>query len=165
MIGGSVRASDFRNLDEALQQVEPRMQRNILRTGIRAACNVLRDAAQRGAPQGERGLLRRSIRTVLRRGRPGEARGSVGVFAPSGKAAQKKRSAWAYYAMWVELGHRIIARLPKGARVRLRKRLEQRAAGTVRPRPFLLPALYAKQAEATQVLEDHIRARLHELVP
>ena len=71
MIGGSVRASDFRNLDEALQQVEPKLRQNVLRTGIRAACTVIRDAAQRGAPQGETGLLRRSIRTVIRRGRPG----------------------------------------------------------------------------------------------
>lgn len=160
----SAKLRGFESLDQALQQVEPRMQRNILRTGIRAACNVIRDAAQRGAPQGERGLLRRSIRTVVRRGRPGEARGSVGVFAPSGKAAQKKNAAWAFYAMWVELGHRIIPRLPKGARVRLQKLRERLAAGTVRPRPFLLPALYAKQEEAKQVLEAHIRERLDELV-
>lgn len=164
MIAGRIRDSDFRNLDQALQQVEPKLQRNILRTAVRAAGNVIRDAARQQAPQGESGLLRRSIRTVVRRGQVGQARASVGVFAPTGKAAQKKNATWAFYAMWVELGHRIIPRLPKGARVRLKKLQERLGAGRVRPRPFLLPALYAKQEEAKQVLEEHIRSRLDELV-
>ena len=149
------RVRESRNLDQALQEIEPKLSRNILRTAVRAGGNVVRDEA-RTRIRSRSGRLRRQIRTVVRRGRPGQTVASVGVFT-------RGRKDDAFYAPFVERGHRIVPRRPKGARVRLRTRW-QVATGFVRPYPFLLPALAAKQAEVQRVVMEHIASRLSELV-
>ena len=144
---------ESRNLDQALQEVSPKLERNILRSALREGGNLVRDAAKRGAPI-KSGLLQRSIKTIIRV-LHGEVTASVGIFTPSGKA---KGKIYAFYAMWVELGHRIGTRT---SRLKLSKTM---TAGFVRGRPFLLPALYAKQGEVQRTVMEHIAQRLDEVV-
>lgn len=151
-----LRLRDHQTVDEKLQQIEPKLARNILRTAVRAGGNIVRNAA-RDRIKSRSGLLRREVRTVVRRGKPGETVASVGVFARGKKGD-------AFYALFVEKGHRIV---PRGGRIRslqIRRRMAKQAGGRVKPHPFLLPALAAKQAEVHRVVMEHIARRLGELV-
>lgn len=164
MIAARVRESDFRSLDERLVTLEPKLARNILRTAVRAGGNVVRDAARARVPK-DTGLLRRNIRTVVRRGRPGEVVASVGVFAPKPPKGGGKAKVYAYYAPWVERGHKIVPR--RGltpSTLRQRREAAKVRGARVRPYPFLLPALVAKQAEVQRVVMEHIARRLGEVV-
>jgi HK97 gp10 family phage protein len=152
VISGSLRES--RNLDLALSEVEPKMRRNVLRTALRAGGNVVRDEARRTAPK-KSGILRRAIKTVLRRERGTEVRASVGVFGGKGKND-------AFYASFVEAGHRIVARRGKG--IAARRRQARQEGGRVKPYPFLLPALIRKQNEVQETVMNHIADRLSDLV-
>lgn len=155
-------------LDRRLLDLEPKLSRSILRTAVRRAANVVRDAARAGAPKGKTGVLRRSIRTTLRRGKPGLTVASVS--AGSSTAAQKRRGQDAFYARFVERGHKIVPRSKGGGRTSIssRRRLaEDRrrklGGGFVEGRPFLLPALVAQRAEVERVMRDEISRRLGEL--
>jgi HK97 gp10 family phage protein len=139
----SLKIRDPDNLDQKLQQVEPKLSRNILRTAVRAGGNIVRDAA-RDRVNSRSGLLRRDIKTHVRRGRVGQTIASVGVMSRG-----KKQEA--FYALFVEKGHRIRTR--SGADM-----------GMVKPYPFLLPALAAKQSEVHRTVMEHIARRLGELV-
>lgn len=151
-------------VDQVLRQVEPKLQRNILRSAVRKGAAIVRQEARQRAPF-QTGLLRRSIRTISRRGRPGQVVVSVGVVAPSARA---KGRDWAFYADWVERGHRIVPR-GSGTGERFTLRTRRRAAqlaggGMVRPRPFLRPALEARQRDVHAAVMGEIARRLGELV-
>lgn len=160
MIEYKVRES--RNLDEALRQIEPKLVANILRTAVRAAGNIVRDAARQNAPV-KSGLLKHDIRTVVRRSGVSEARASVGVFSSAVRSGSKTHRGFAFYASFVEKGHRIVPRSSKVALVGRRIQANI-SGGVVAAKPFLLPALVAKQAEIKRAVMEHIARRLDELV-
>lgn len=143
-----VNIPDFKRQLQALGQ---RMEKNIVRRGIRAAGSVFVDEARRRAPvlrepRKDRvaGALRRAIRSVSRRSPRGIVKQSVGVRATS---AQSKAGIDPFYWRFLEAGW--VPRGPgqkfKGG-VRRRKLERQRAiaagARTV-AYPFLKPAFDA----------------------
>jgi HK97 gp10 family phage protein len=153
-----------------------RMEKNIVRSGARAAGRVFRDEARRRAPVLQRddfirtnrvpGALKRAIVTISRRSPRGTVRQSVTVRASK---AQRGRGADPFYWRFLEGGW-----IPRGPGQRFRggtrrRRLErQRAvAGGARriAYPFLKPAFDAVGQPAlaafTKAVEDGIaRANL-----
>lgn len=163
MIALETRLRDPKTLDSVLASLEPKIARNIIRRVVRKGANIVRDEARRRAPR-QSGLLARDIRTVLRRERGGAVIASVGVMLRAGTTRSRKRLE-AFYAKWVERGHRIVPRRGKASRsITLRRREALRVGGRVRPYPFLFPAAKAMQAQVQQVLLDELRSGLLDVV-
>lgn len=134
------RLRNIATLDEQLAQIEPKLQRKVMRRALRVGGNIVRDEARRRAPV-RGGLLRRSIQTrVGRSRRTGQWTASVGVFPAGGRS-------WPFYAGFVERGHRVHG----GGRA-------------VPPRPYLLASLLARQHDVHQAIMDQLASSLNELV-
>lgn len=150
-----------------LNKVKIDLQRRVVRQGLMAAGGAIRDVARVFAPvreattrkyvRGTRqpippGVLRRAIAVFGRKSPVGTS--AVIVVPKAGRRAIKGKGSRylrdAYYWPWVEGGHVIVPRGARGgARVRKLRRERLRTAGrTVRPRPFLAPALRQGSAEA-----------------
>lgn len=179
----TVNAASAKQLDQMLGALEPKLTRRVLRSALRQAGNVVRDEARMRAPV-ESGLLRRRIAVRVGYDRKlGAMSAQVGIFAASRRKNKRKAAEAPYYARWVELGHRIVprrrskkegftqvvmTRTADGGLRPTRQRITQKRAraiaaskgGRVAPRPFLVPALTARQGDVQRVLIDAIRAGL-----
>ncbi|NHZ78442.1 hypothetical protein F2P44_03960 [Massilia sp. CCM 8695] len=136
-------------LDAFLQQVSAKVEKNIMRSALRAGANVFKDAAKSRVPV-ELGALRRSIRVNT-----GYKKGRVSA---SVKAGNKK----AWYWQFVEFGtapHVIEAKrasaLAFGGTVT--QRVQHPGA---RPHPFLRPAMDVQADAAIHAIGTQIRKRL-----
>lgn len=138
-----------RELDAFLQQLAPKVEKNILRASLRAGANVLKAYAQANVPV-LLGDLRKSIRVTA------SAKG--GTVTASVKAGNKK----AYYWRWVEYGtaaHVIKGKdggaLDVGGTI-VRSAMHPGAQA----KPFMRPALDNKSTEAIAAVAAKIRDRL-----
>lgn len=138
-----------RELDAFLQSLPANVEKNIMRSALRAGANVFKDDVKANIPV-ESGELRRSVRVSTR------AKG--GTVTASLKVGGKK----AFYWRFVEFGtaaHRIG---PKNAKALA---LLGVVVGWVnhpgaRPKPFMRPAFDNKAAPAIDAVAAQIRARL-----
>lgn len=158
MIDAAFHVDGLKELQAALAELPKTAQGAALADAVRAGGNVIRDEARQRAPkhagpyegkkksQQRPGTLKRGIVTRMKRNlAEGWATASITV----------SKKAW--YGRLVEMGHRIVGRLPKGAKggVRKRARLAQHALGRhVPPHPFLRPAIDVKAQEAVNALRD-----------
>jgi HK97 gp10 family phage protein len=138
-----------RQLDDLLKSLAPKMEKNILRTALRAGGNILRDEARSLVPR-KSGDLAKTIR-VSTRIRKGQVTASV-----------KAGNRIAYYAHMVEFGTRAhIEKAPKGSAMAVngaaRKEVEHPGA---QAKPFLRPAADNKFPEAIEAITAKIRERL-----
>jgi len=122
-----------KELERALKQLGPKIEKSVAKSAVRAGANVIAKEARLRVPQ-ESGTLKRSIRVVARSRRTGDAVASV--VTRSGKRWNAKRmNAW--YAPLVEFGTKL------------------------RPAtPFLRPALDSRAAEAIKAMSDKIQQRI-----
>ncbi|NHZ38332.1 HK97-gp10 family putative phage morphogenesis protein [Massilia rubra] len=138
-----------RELDAFLQQFSVKLEKNIMRSALRAGANEFKEEIKANIPV-DSGALRSSVRVTT------NAKG--GRVTASVKIGNKK----AWYARMVEFGTRAHKITPRGAKA-------LRIAGYVvadadhpgaRPRPFARPAFDARAARAATAVGAKIRSRL-----
>jgi HK97 gp10 family phage protein len=173
----SIKVTGLSQLDKALREFAPKVQRKMLTKSLRAAAKVVQTEAQASAPS-DTGTLKRNIvvRSASKRG--AAARVSIGIrtktatFADSaknrraGRAGKRYRVAGdAYYARFVEFGtksHTLIAKrkvmrggkrgvfaFEVGGKTVFARSIKH--PGT-RPRPFLRPSLERKTPQAIEAM-------------
>lgn len=138
-----------RQLDDLLKSLAPKIEKNILRTALRAGAAILRDEARTLVPR-KSGDLAKTIR-VSTRIRKGQVTASV-----------KAGNRIAYYAHMVEYGTRAHPEKPKKGKTMdvngvLRKTVEHPGA---QAKPFLRPAADNKFQEAIDAITAKLRERL-----
>jgi HK97 gp10 family phage protein len=150
--------------------ISDKLVKNVLRSGLRQAANVIRNQARANfdgavGPSEITGALKASIRVTQRRGTP--TRVVYNVVAGDLTAAQTKKfgTASAFYALWVERGHinRKAGEALRGGRL---AKAAARAASTSNTpaHPFMLPAVEGKAQEAVDMLVKTIKEKLPEVV-
>lgn len=138
-----------KELDELLRTLPLKIEKNIMRTALRAGAVVLLAEARANVPRKSNALYK-SLR-VSTRLRKGQVTASV-------KAGNRK----AYYAYMVEFGTRAHTEDPAGDATMVlggspRKVVNHPGAT---PRPFMRPAADTKFQEATRAITNALRARL-----
>lgn len=143
--------------------------KKVLRKGASGGATVVRDAVQAAAPIGplkrkgghQPGTLKRSVLIKFKREDSNDNQAVFIVTFRKGKSAQGglnrkgnvfRLSTDAYYAPWVERGHRIVPRASKfkGALTFGTSKTERRkgGSGSVPPHPFMEPAFNASRDTA-----------------
>jgi HK97 gp10 family phage protein len=139
----------LRELNAFLQVLPVKIEKNILRSALRAGGNVIKNEARANVPVAE-GALKKSVRVTTS--------SNGGVVKATVKAGGKK----APHAHLVEFGTRPHKILPKNAAALA-------IAGAVvssvdhpgaRPNPFMRPALDSKHTEAVAAIAEQTRKRL-----
>jgi len=160
-MASSVEIKGLAELHRTLQELPVKIERNVLRGGLRAGAKVMEAEAERLCPEalptldsvkrGARlGELKRSIRVTLR------ARGSTV------RATLKAGNKVAWYAHLVEFGtarHWIKPKSRKSLFIAgLFKEIIDHPGA--RPKPFMRPAFDSKWRMAIDAMADYIRTRL-----
>lgn len=141
--------SGGRELDAFMQQLSVKVERNILRSALRAGANVIKDEAKANVPV-KTGALRKSLTVTT-----GSKGGTV-------TAKLKSRGKVAPHAMLVEYGtkpHKIRPRNAGGLTVGGHVVAEVDHPGS-RAKPFLRPAFDGKSGAAISAVAGKIRERL-----
>lgn len=138
-----------RELDAFLQTLSVKVEKNILRSALRAGANEFKNEAKANVPVSS-GKLRRSLR-VSTKSKGGRVTASL-------KAGGKMAS----HAMLVEFGTKPHKIAPKNAEALL---VGGQVVGEVdhpgaRPHPYLRPALDSKQGQAIAAVAAQVRKRL-----
>lgn len=141
-----------RELDAFLQQLSVKVERNILRSALRAGANVIKDAAKANVPV-KTGALRKSLQVTT---------GSKGATVT---AKLKARGKVAPHAHLVEFGTKPHKIAPKGKKGALA--INGNFVGAVshpgsRPKPFMRPAFDGNSTPAIAAVGAKIRERLTE---
>lgn len=138
-----------RQLDQLLQTLPVKVEKNILRGALRAGAAVIRDEVQQRAPI-DSGALRKSVR-ISSRSNKGRVSASVKV---------GNQEAW--YAHLVEFGtrpHVIKAKPGRAMRFGGVTTAQVNHPG-IAPRPFIRPAVDASTAHALVEIPKYLRKRL-----
>jgi len=149
-------------LHKTLQELPAKIERNILRGGLRAGAKVIEDEAQRLVPvalptmdsvkRGARaGELKRSIRVTMRANKSGQVRAQL-----------KAGNSVAWYAHLVEFGTARHWIKPKSRKslflAGLAKELVDHPGA--KPKPFMRPAYDNKWRSAIDAMASYVRDRL-----
>lgn len=159
----TVNIKGLKDLGTFLQQLPLKLEKNILRSALRAGARVIADEAKRNVPV-KNGKLKASIRTGSN-----ISKGNVEAYARAGgKSSGKGKDKSAFYAQFVEYGtaaHIIKAGKTKPVLIftaRDGKKIETTQVshpGAV-AKPFLRPALDSKGKQAVEAVNKRIRDRL-----
>lgn len=141
-----VHVKGFEQLDKFLQELPAKVEKNVLRGGLRAGARVVQAVAA-GNIRTDSGELAASLK-VSTRARGGEVKATVYTKV--------------FYARWVEYGTRPHRIEPKNRRALA---LGGGFVGAVdhpgaRPHPFLRPALDTQAAAAVVAVGEYIKQRL-----
>jgi HK97 gp10 family phage protein len=144
-----VQIKGLAQLQQALDELPAKIERNVLRGALRAAAGVIREEAQSRVPV-KSGALRDSIRVSVRVQR--------GRILATVRAGDKR----AYYAGMVEFGTARHVIKPKNAKKLFigglfRSSVEHPGA---KQKPFMRPAFDTKAQEAVLRAAEYIRKRL-----
>lgn len=148
-MSGEVRIKGLRELNSFLQQLPPKMEKNVLRGALRAGSRVVAEEARLRAPE-KTGLLRQGIK-VSTGGKGGTVIAKVKV---TGKHA--------FIAPWLEFGtaaHAITAK--KGGWISFGGVFAKSVQHPgIQPRPFMRTALDAKAQPAVIAAAEYMKRRL-----
>ena len=178
-----VRVEGLYELKLKLDTLPAALQKKALRGALSAAAKQARDAARAAAPIGKgprrrggrtvpAGTLKRSAMVAFDRRQSNATQAVYRVTFRRGKK-QQKGNRDAYYASWVEFGHRIVPRKPKGAAWRRKKGIvsafslggrRASATGQVAGRRFLTNSFAANRNRYLQTFEQTLRAKFDEAV-
>ena len=173
----------LRELKLKLDRLPADLQKKALRGALSAAASQARDAARALAPIGKgprrrggrtvpAGTLKRSAIVAFDRKQSNQTQAVYVVTFRRGKKHQKGNRD-AYYASWVEFGHRIVPRKPKGSFWRRKKGIVSafslagrrvNATGSVPGRRFLTNSFSAGRARYLQTFETTLLAKFDEAV-
>jgi HK97 gp10 family phage protein len=98
----AIRVSGLTEVTQALKELDRKVQKSILRKGLRAGAKVMLSPARAGAPD-RTGRIRRNIKVRAGRSSKGRVSISVGVNA-------RDFTGPAFYAAFVLLGHKVGSR-------------------------------------------------------
>lgn len=145
-----VRVKGLSELNQFLQQLPAKVERNVLRGALRAGAKPVRQEAQARAPV-DTGTLRAGIVIKGSRGKPGTV--AVKVVA-TGKHA--------YIAPWLEYGvaaHQVVA--AKGGWLFFGGQYAKAVNHPgIAPRPFMRPALDTQAGAAVVAAAEYMKKRL-----
>lgn len=157
----SVEIKGLAELHKTLQELPAKIERNVLRGGLRAGAKVMEAEAERLCPEGlptldgvkrgaRKGELKRSIRVTMR-----ASKSTV-------RATLKAGNKVAWYAHLVEFGtarHWIKPRSRKSLFIAglFKEVIDHPGA---RPKPFMRPAFDGKWRAAIDAMAEYIRVRL-----
>lgn len=159
-----IHVTGMRELQEFLNTLPLKIQRNVMRGALRAGAKVIMQQAKAMAPVaapggnakrkgGYAGALRDSIRI-----KTGSKRGSVTATITAGG----NKKADVYYAQWVEFGtaaHRIKAK--KGGVLSFAGGAYEHVNHPgARPHPFMRPAMDASASDAVVAAAQYVKERL-----
>jgi len=145
----AVKITGLKELHAALQSLPAKIEQNVLRGALRAAAREIEAEAERIAPVAS-GALRDSIRVSVRAKR-GEVTATI-------KAGDRK----AWYAKLVEYGTARHYIKPKNRKSLFFAGLAREVVDHpgARRKPFMRPALDAKQQAAIDRMADYMRTRI-----
>ncbi len=150
-MASSVEIKGLAELHKTLQDLPAKIERNVLRGGLRAGAKVMEVAAKAQVPV-KHGDLRQSIRVSMR------VSSKTGTVRAQVKAGDKK----AWYAHLVEFGtarHWIKPKNRKSLFIAgLMKEIVDHPGA--RAKPFMRPAFDGKWRQAIDAMADYIRTRL-----
>jgi HK97 gp10 family phage protein len=138
-----------RALDEALRTLSPKIEKNIMRSALRAGVNVIKNEAKHEVPV-KSGALRKSLKVTTK-----SKNGTV-------TAVLKADSRIAPHAMLIEFGtrpHKIKPRNGGALVINGHVVADVEHPGS-RPRPFLRPSYDSKAPQAIAAVAEQIRKRL-----
>lgn len=146
----------------------------IVKAGVKAQAPTGKTLRRRGGQLVAPGTLKAAIIIKFARERSNEDQVDYLVTARQGKRGAKRKLAAskdAYYAKWVERGHRIVARSRrigtyhgKALYARTLRRRRQAATGKVAPHPFFAPGFAATRDEAAQAMVNVGAAEMQKLL-
>lgn len=158
------------------------VSKKVLRKMAGAGAQVVRTATVPKIPIGKStprhvaGTLLRSLRTVYRREDSNDNQAVFAVTFRQGRGAQGKvvankksgaqsfrLSADAFYAGWVERGHRIVGRRGSGT-ITSRRVIAKRSGGSVPPHPFLEPAFVQSRQAAEDAMVETGQALVKDML-
>ena len=136
-------------LQKLLDTLPAKMEANIMRGGVRAGGVVMQKEARLQAPK-KSGTLAKGIKV--------STRNSKGVVTATVKTTGKH----AYLAPWLEFGTSAHKILPKRAKVLFIGGLFVSGVDHPgsKPKPFMRPAMEAKQSETLVAVGEYVKARL-----
>ena len=150
-MASSVEIRGLAELHKTLQELPAKIERNVLRGGLRAGAKVMESAAKAQVPV-KHGDLRSSIRVSMR------TSSKTGTVRAQIKAGNKK----AWYAHLVEFGTARHWIKPKSRKSLFFAGLAKEVIDHpgARPKPFMRPAFDGKWRAAIDAMADYIRTRL-----
>lgn len=160
-MASSVEIRGLAELHKTLQELPAKIERNVLRGGLRAGAKVMEAEASRLCPEGLP-----TMDSVKRGARQGELKRSIRVTMRASKSAVRAQikagNKVAWYAHLVEFGtarHWIKPKSRKSLFVAglFKEVIDHPGA---RPKPFMRPAFDSKWRQAIDAMADYIRARL-----
>lgn len=138
-----------RALDDALKTLAPKIEKNIMRSALRAGVNIIKNEAKQEVPV-KTGTLRKSLRVSTR-----SKNGTI-------TAVLKADSRIAPHAHLVEFGtrpHKIKPRNGEALRIGGHVVADVEHPGS-RPKPFFRPSFDSKAPQAIAAVAEQIRKRL-----
>ena len=168
MASNDLTMTGARELDEALKTLSSKIQKNIMKSALRAGANVFRNEIKANAPVGPAnsenarlyggyaGALRDSVRTSVSVDKSGRISASVKV------GGKTKKGADVFYAHFLEFGttaHVIKAKENGSLHIGNSFPKSVNHPG-IRPHPFVRPAFDGKAPQAIAAVAQQIRNRL-----
>ncbi len=156
----TVTITGLAELNNRLKELPVKLQKTIIRKSLGAsgAAGVIKKAAIANAPV-RTGRLKAAAIVKFLRDKSNDTQSAYIVTFRRGKRAQrvgkKALNRDAFYASWVEFGHRIVPRRRRGGKGRRRGAA---ATGSVPGRHFLARAFATAGRQALDVFESKLRA-------
>lgn len=168
-----------KELSDKLKSLPSRLTKQVLRTAVKDGAKIMRMKAKELAPISSSkgntrpnhpaGTLKRAATSAYAKELSSNVQQSYVITFRKGKREQrnskktgKSLSRDAFYASWVEFGHKIVPRrsvIHPGTLSQRRKN----PIGMVPPHPFLRPAFEASSTQATNTVIESIKAGLLKL--
>lgn len=175
------------DLQRYFKEFPAEVSKKVLRKMAGAGAQVVRAATSDKIPIGKStprhvaGTLKRSLRVVYKREDSNDNQAVFAVTFRQGKKAQGKvvinrksgaqsfqLSADAYYAGWVERGHRIVGRrnanFLRGSTIRARRTAANVSGARVPPHPFLEPAFVGSRQTAEDAMVETGQALVKDML-
>jgi HK97 gp10 family phage protein len=164
----TIKVNGLRELRERLRRLPLEVRKKAARKAVGKAAQIVKKAAILQTPLGATGTLRRAALVNYRKRDSTDDKTVYIVTYRRGKRYQERvskkgrriASTDAYYASWVEFGHRIVPR--KGGSLRARRRA---ATGRVPGRHFLRDSFAGQVQPAINAISGELQAFFAEVRP
>lgn len=136
-------------LNRRLDGLEADIRRRMLITGMKRSMQAMLSAAESVAPVGFNVTRRSKKNGAMYSHRGGNLKRSFKIIKPKSKdlfSLETRLINTAYYAMWVEYGHKLVKGRGKNRRV----------IGNVAPTPFMRPAFEIAKTKVVDALANEI---------
>ncbi len=172
MASFSMEVTGLRELREALKQLPVNIGRNVLRGAVYAGAKVVVNAVGERAPvftgtdpRVQVGLLKSAVYMKHDQDLSTDVQQVFFVSIRRGRKERAKNRD-AYYWTWVEFGHHIIPRVPKGGGSLYARRAAVASgslvagASYVLPHPFFRPAFESSKTASSNAIRDYMAKRI-----